>query len=80
MAQDLLRSVFGVPDDRPLCTALAVLVCRDLMDAARYPNEDASWSPLTVQVAARLRQLDHEHGMFDDEPALIRGILDGSWQ
>jgi len=80
MALKILRSVFGLPDDKPLCTALSVLACADLMDAARYPEEDVGWSQLTIQVASRLRELDHEHGLYDDEPALIRGILDGTWK
>ncbi len=80
MPLEILRSVFGLPDDKPLCIALSVLACADLMDAARYPGEDVGWSQLTIQVATRLRELDREHGLYDDEPALIRGILDGSWQ
>ena len=79
MPLDILRSVFGLPDDGPLCSALSVLACADLMDAARYPGEDVGWSQLTTQVATLLRELDQEHGMYDEEPALIRGILDGSW-
>ncbi len=79
MPLEILRSVFGLPDDT-WCAALSVLVCADLMDAARYPDEDVGWSQLTIQVATRLRELDREHGLYDDEPALIRGILDGSWQ
>lgn len=72
--------MFALPDDRPLCVALAVIACRDLMDAAMHPDEEVGWSPLTIRVATRLRQLDQEQGISDDEPALIRGILDGSWR
>lgn len=79
MAEGILKAVFALPDDKPLCTALAIIMCRDLMDAAMCPDDEVGWSPLTIQFATRLRQLNQEHGIYDDEPALIRGVLDGSW-
>jgi hypothetical protein len=79
MAKGILRAVFALPDNRPLCAALAVIVCQDLTDAAMHPDEPVGWSPLTIQVARRLRELNQEHGLYDEEPALIRGVLDGSW-
>ena len=60
--------------------ALSVLANCDLVDAAIYPTDDARWTPLTIQFAARLRELDRQCSIWDEEPELIRGVLDGVWR
>lgn len=79
MAQRMLRAVRAASKDDPLCNALTVLVTRDLMDAAMHPSEDFGFTPLTIQFATRVRELDRQLGIWDEEPALIRGVLDGAW-
>ncbi len=79
MAQRKLRTVGTTNSDDPLCIALSVLVNRDLVNSAMYPTEDADWTPLTVQFAERLRALDRERKIWDEEPDLVRGVLDGAW-
>ncbi len=66
-------------NDDVLCTALQLLVHRDLMDAAAHLMEGVGWTPITVQYAQRLRDLNARHQLWDEEPALLRGVLDDTW-
>ena len=63
-----------------LCTALCLLVHRDLMDAATHLMEDVGWTPMTVEYARRLRDLNQRYQLWDEEPTLIRGVLDETWR
>jgi len=63
-----------------LCTALRLLVHRDLMDAATHLMEDVGWTPMTVEYARRLRDLNQRYQLWDEEPTLIRGVLDETWR
>jgi hypothetical protein len=83
MADELrrnLRAVVAFPDGDPVCMALSALVNRDLMEAAMHPDEDVGWTPLTIKFARRLRELHHEHEIWEEEPDIIRIILDGVWE
>jgi hypothetical protein len=63
------------PDD-PLCVVLTLLVMRDLFDASFHMMEDVGWTPITTQYARRLRELNQEYGLWDEEPQSIRQVLD----
>lgn len=63
----------------PVCTTLSVLVNRDLMDAGMHPTENVGWTPLTILFAQRLRELQQQHGIWSEEPDIIRLVLDGTW-
>jgi hypothetical protein len=63
--------------DDPLCIALRHFMHRDLMDAADHLMDGAGWSPITVALAHRLRDLDVRFQLWPDEPDLIRSVLDG---
>jgi hypothetical protein len=67
-------------DEDVLCTALRLLVHRDLMDAATHLMEDVGWTPMTVEYARRLRDLNEQYQLWSEEPALIRGVLDETWR
>ena len=67
-------------DEDVLCTALRLLVHRDLMDAATHLMEDVGWTPMTMEYARRLRDLNERYQLWSEEPALIRGVLDETWR
>ena len=56
-------------------TALRYFVQRDLMNAATY-REPVGWTPMTVEFAMRLRELNRECGLWSEEPELLRRVLD----
>lgn len=67
-------------DEDVLCTALRCFVNRDLMDATTHLMEGVAWTPMKVAYAERLRGLNDQRQVWDEEPALIRGVLDDSWR
>jgi hypothetical protein len=75
-----LRAVIAFPDGDPVCTALTALVNRDLADAAIHHDLNVGWTPLTTQLAQQLRELHHQHGIWIEEPDIIRLVLDGIWE
>jgi hypothetical protein len=66
-----------MPDDA-LCVVLAGLILRDLSDASTHMLEDIGWTPITTQYAKRLRELNRDYGLWDEEPRSIRQVLDGA--
>jgi hypothetical protein len=67
-------------DGDALSTALHFFVHRDLMDAATHLMDGVGWTPITVQYAQRLRDLNARHQLWIEEPPLIRGVLDDTWR
>lgn len=59
--------------------ALQFFVYRDLMDGIDHVLEDGGWTPITVALAERLRELNDRHGLWTDEPDVVRTVLDGAW-
>ena len=73
---DAAASLHDMPDDA-LCVVLAGLILRDLYDASTHMLEDVGWTPTTTQYAKRLRELNRDYQLWDEEPQPIRHVLDG---
>jgi hypothetical protein len=63
--------------DDVLCLALRHFIHRDLMDGVDHLMEGVGWTPITAAYARRLRELNDQHGIWVDEPDLVRMVLDG---
>ena len=74
---DAVAALSDMPDDA-LCGALAVLILRDVFEASTHMLEDFGWTPITTQYAKRLRELNRDFQLWDEEPQSIRHVLDGA--
>lgn len=77
LAFDAVSALGEMPDDA-LCVVLASLILRDLFDASTHMLEDVAWTPITTEYAKRLRELNRDHQLWDEEPQSIRHVLDGA--
>jgi hypothetical protein len=62
----------------PLHRALRVLVFRDLIDSELYGQGESGWTPVTIEYARRLRELNERYHLWPEEPHLVRAVLDGA--
>jgi hypothetical protein len=74
---DAASALAEVPDDA-LCVVLVGLILRDLSDASTHMLEDVAWTPITTEYAKRLRELNRDYRLWDEEPQSIRHVLDGA--
>jgi hypothetical protein len=74
---DAVDALSEMPDDA-LCVVLVGLILRDMLDASTHMLEDVGWTPVTTEYAKRLRELNRDHGLWDEEPQSIRHVLDGA--
>jgi hypothetical protein len=75
MAEPFGGSVTTATREDVLETALRYFVQRDLMNAATY-LEPVGWTPMTIEFACRLRELNRLCGLWGEEPEVIRRVLD----
>jgi hypothetical protein len=75
MTEPLLSTVGTATREDVLETALRFFIQRDLMNAATY-REPIGWTPMTIEFALRLRELNNRYGIWLEEPEPLRHVLD----
>ena len=65
------------PGQDPLCAALRYFVHRDRTDAMIHFTDESSWTPITAELAKRLREVNELYTLWAEEPDIVREVLDG---